>query len=346
MPLFSVIVPVYQVEAYLRPCVDSILAQSFGDLELILVDDGSPDGCGPLCDGYAEKDGRVAVIHQQNAGLLMARKAGLDAACGEYVCFVDSDDWVDTNWLETIRRCIEENGRPDMVIHGYTQHADGGAEPRPPRAEPGFYGKDRLEREFYPYMLYDSRRPFFSVMIPAYIWTKAGKRELYRAFFGADGRVRLLEDVITTYECMYRADSIYVCGRCLYHYRIRSGSLQDTYYPDYLARMKLVTDYLRAHWGQARDPAVTRQIDAFCAARTVSAVTHDLRHGRGICRTARHIRQDLAETGILTGLCTRGLPLHIRLYIAMLRRGLCLLPAWIAAVKLRLAEGRHIRARM
>ena len=95
MPKLSVIVPVYNTEKYLRECIDRILAQTFTDFELILVNDGSTDGSGAICDGYAEKDSRIQVIHQTNGGITVARKSGVRAACGEYVTFVDSDDWID-----------------------------------------------------------------------------------------------------------------------------------------------------------------------------------------------------------------------------------------------------------
>ena len=95
MPEISVIVPVYNVEEYLRPCIDSILEQTFTDFELILVDDGSPDRCGEICDEYEQIDKRIRVIHQENGGLSAARNAGLDVMSGEYVTFIDSDDLVD-----------------------------------------------------------------------------------------------------------------------------------------------------------------------------------------------------------------------------------------------------------
>ena len=99
-PLLSIIVPVYDVERYLPKCIDSILAQTFTDFELILVEDGSPDNCPALCDAAAEKDARVRVIHQKNGGLSAARNAGLDVARGEYIGFVDSDDFVLPQYLE------------------------------------------------------------------------------------------------------------------------------------------------------------------------------------------------------------------------------------------------------
>lgn len=110
MPLISVIVPVYNVEAYLPACVDSILSQTFSDFELILVDDGSPDACGAMCDSYAQKDSRIRVIHQENGGLSSARNAGLDAAKGQYVTFVDSDDVILSHFLEVLYAMVKENG--------------------------------------------------------------------------------------------------------------------------------------------------------------------------------------------------------------------------------------------
>ncbi len=100
MPLFSIIIPVYNVEKYLNKCVDSVLNQTFTDFEVILVDDGSPDNCPAICDSYAEKDKRVRVIHKQNGGLICARKSGLEAARGDYIGFVDSDDWIEENMYE------------------------------------------------------------------------------------------------------------------------------------------------------------------------------------------------------------------------------------------------------
>lgn len=109
-PLVSVIVPVYRVEKYLRICVDSILAQTYSDLEVILVDDGSPDGCPAICDEYAQQDARVRVIHQKNAGLSAARNAGLDLCQGEYITFIDSDDFVHPRFVELLlNACLKEH---------------------------------------------------------------------------------------------------------------------------------------------------------------------------------------------------------------------------------------------
>ena len=121
MPKVTVIVPVYNVEQYLRRCIDSILAQTFGDLELILVDDGSADSSGVICDAYAEKDSRVKVIHQKNSGVSAARNTGLDAAEGEYIAFVDSDDHVDPDYLAALLQT-----KADLVICGAILQKDNG----------------------------------------------------------------------------------------------------------------------------------------------------------------------------------------------------------------------------
>ena len=100
--LISIIVPVYGVERYLSECVDSLLSQTHRNLEVILVDDGSPDNCGAICDRYATSDRRVKVIHQVNAGAANAKNAGLDIASGDYIAFMDSDDWAEVDWIETM----------------------------------------------------------------------------------------------------------------------------------------------------------------------------------------------------------------------------------------------------
>lgn len=108
--LVSVIVPVYKVEKYLSICIESILNQTFKDFELILVDDGSPDNCGKICDFYALKDSRIRTFHKENGGLSDARNFGIDVACGEYVTFIDSDDFVDSKYLEILYSiCLKES---------------------------------------------------------------------------------------------------------------------------------------------------------------------------------------------------------------------------------------------
>ena len=119
-PLLSIIVPVYKVENYLPKCIDSILAQTFTDFELILVEDGSPDNCPALCDAAAEKDARVRVIHQKNGGLSAARNAGLDAARGAWIGFVDSDDYIAPEMYEVLHQAVQSTGA-DLALCDYAE---------------------------------------------------------------------------------------------------------------------------------------------------------------------------------------------------------------------------------
>ena len=114
----SVIVPVYKVEKYLHRCIDSVLAQTFTDFELILVDDGSPDNCGKICEEYAEKDERIHVIHKENGGLSSARNAGLDIATGDYIVFIDSDDYVENCLLQLVAEKLIQSPEA-LVSYGF-----------------------------------------------------------------------------------------------------------------------------------------------------------------------------------------------------------------------------------
>ena len=118
MPTISVIVPVYKVEPYIRKCVDSILGQTFSDIQVILVDDGSPDQCGKICDEYAKQDNRVEVIHKENGGLSDARNAGIPYAKGEYIIFLDSDDYIENDMFEYMYTRIKDSGA-DMATCAY-----------------------------------------------------------------------------------------------------------------------------------------------------------------------------------------------------------------------------------
>ena len=125
MQKLSIIIPIYNVECYLHDCVNSILSQTYQNCELILVDDGSPDGCGKICDEYAGKDHRVKVIHKSNGGSASARNAGLSIATGDYITFVDGDDWIEYDGYEKMMRCAEETDS-DIVMSDFTiQKADG-----------------------------------------------------------------------------------------------------------------------------------------------------------------------------------------------------------------------------
>lgn len=124
-PLISVIVPVYNVEEYLNKCVESIVNQTYKNLEILLIDDGSPDSCPEMCDDWAEKDSRIRVIHKENGGLSSARNMGLDNCSGDYVGFIDSDDWIDLNFFETLYNNLKKDGADISVVGVWKVYENG-----------------------------------------------------------------------------------------------------------------------------------------------------------------------------------------------------------------------------
>ena len=218
-PAISVIVPVYKVEAWLPACVQSLLGQTFRDFELILVDDGSPDGCGRLCDGYALADSRVQVIHRPNGGLSAARNSGLAAARGEYIAFVDSDDVVLPDYLERLYAACRAAGA-DMAVCAVQDVAENG-EPLPqpvftgPTGEGVFEGRRLLEEFFGPASTY------YTVA-----WNKLYKAHLWRDLRYPEGLLH--EDDAVAHLLYWNCGKVACLAQPLYHYRLRQGSICRT----------------------------------------------------------------------------------------------------------------------
>lgn len=216
---YSVIVPVYNVEKYLRQCVDSLLSQTFSDFELILVDDGSPDNSPLICDEYAEKDGRVRVIQKLNGGAGSARKAGMQAAQGDYIITVDGDDYVKSNMLETVSSILAEADY-DIVCFCFETFPNGKIWRTGYRE--GAYSREQIEEEIFPTLVtgIDGRR------FPPSIWGKAFKRELVLPVqLDVPDKICIGEDSCVSYAAVYKASSLYFSHEPLYCYRVENESL-------------------------------------------------------------------------------------------------------------------------
>lgn len=225
--MISVIVPIYGVEKYIRKCVESILAQNMSELEIILVDDGSPDECPKICDEYARKDGRIKVVHKENGGLVSARKAGLEASSGEYVGFVDGDDRIEPDMYSEFQLIIDKYA-PDMIVSEYCCDFDGKTEMSAQCFREGLYSKKQLFTEIYPKILYSGR--FYRFGISPNCWSKVFKKELLEKNLAlVDDRTRMGEDAAFTFACMLDAGSIYCTKSTKYHYRILQSSMSREY---------------------------------------------------------------------------------------------------------------------
>lgn len=221
--LFSVVVPVYGIEKFLPQCIESILAQSYSDFELILVDDGSIDSSGDICDIYSSKDRRIKVIHKQNGGLVSARKAGVNEAEGNYIVPVDGDDWVDSKLLERLSHIIQYHPQIEIVCYGiykgysmteYTKkHID---------YLEGFYNENKIHDILFRTLIKgrDGKR------FPPNIWGKAMIKEQYQKYQNAiPDTISLGEDAAVVYPLISHTRSMYILKDCYYYYRMNPNSM-------------------------------------------------------------------------------------------------------------------------
>ena len=228
---FSVILPIYNVEKYLRECVDSILGQTYTDFELILVDDGSKDLSGKICDEYAEKDSRVKVIHKENGGLSDARNVGTDAACGEYIVYIDSDDYVTTNeFLQDVKGKIDDCGS-DIVLYKFSKLYDESGKIDECSFSLGFATEITDPDEFIYEMV--KRDAYYGMA-----WIKAFRRELVVKNIIKFEKGLLGEDMDWYFGLVLCAETYSVIDKSYIAYRQRSGSITST------LKLKNLTDFV------------------------------------------------------------------------------------------------------
>lgn len=229
-PIISVIVPVYRVEPYLRRCLDSIVNQTYRNLEIILVDDGSPDRCGEICDEYAVVDKRIIVIHQENKGLSEARNSGLDIATGSFILFIDSDDWVAINTCESALQHILEQ-HADMVCFGFQTVFPSGIKHIHATISPGAQDKALAMHQLV----------WHRWIAGDVVWNKLYSRHLFKGVRFPPGRLH--EDLATMYKLIHRAHSIYLSSDLLYNYIKRDGAITSDRY-----RYQAHNDRMRSYY--------------------------------------------------------------------------------------------------
>jgi len=216
LPLISIIVPVYNVKDYVEKCLDSICGQSYANLEIIVIDDGSTDGSGEVCDTYASKDKRIKVIHRKNGGLSAARNEGLDVAAGEFIGFVDSDDWIDTDMYEFLYGLLKTGDADISICSHYLEK---------PHKTKIKYTSDKVlnltPRDAIRLLVEDD-------IVRNFAWDKLYRRTLFDELrFPQD---RYFEDIAIMYKIFYRARKIVMKGHPKYHYMVRTDSITGSRY--------------------------------------------------------------------------------------------------------------------
>lgn len=227
MPEISLIVPVYNVEGYLSTCIDSILTQKSADFELILIDDGSTDRSGSICDQYARKDPRIRVTHQENAGQAAARNAGLDQAVGRFILFVDADDYIEDNMLKTLLSA-QEFTHADMVLCGYKRILGDEIEEKP------LFNRVISSSDFWRYA--HNKQYLVACVMTC---NKLIRREVFDELRFQEGIIN--EDTNIIFPMVSACSTITFIKNCLYCYRIREGSTMTSAYT--IKRARVIYDY-------------------------------------------------------------------------------------------------------
>lgn len=243
----SIIVPVYNVEKQLDRCVESLLNQTYKDIEIVLVDDGSPDNCPRMCDKYAQADSRVIVIHKENGGLPDARNVGLAVATGKYILFVDSDDWIEKETVEKLTAVIEEQKVDFVRFRAVLDGRKGIPDGSPYRYEPsqkmasGLYDKERIAKEILPRLLITPDLflgPVLSVCFGLY------RKEFFdKNGISFDKSIKYSEDSVFSARVVFAAESFVVLDDAFYHYCFNLSSISFGKHDDWWEVAKLRSDY-------------------------------------------------------------------------------------------------------
>lgn len=219
--LVSIIVPVYNVELYLEECVESIIKQSYSNLEIILVDDGSMDNCGQICDKYAALDKRVTVIHKTNGGLSSARNRGIEAAKGDYLCFVDSDDWVEPNYVKDF---IDKASADSIVCCGHKVQYKNKTVVNAPTQEESLSNIEYLDKFFS--SIFQARIGKGQEFIGNYAWNKFYPKRIFQELRYPEGMQ--YEDMYVCIDIFKQVKFVKIIPRTNYNYRMRENSIVNT----------------------------------------------------------------------------------------------------------------------
>ncbi len=237
--LISVIVPIYRVEKYLPECIESIINQTYKNLEIILVDDGSDDGCPQICDKYAEMDTRIKVIHKENGGADAARKIAISQAKGKYIGYVDADDWIEPTMYEKLYGYIKKYN-VEIVECGWIDFWKNNEIKRQMDFEVGCYKGLEFEEKIGKKLIYGDK--FYLYGISPYLWTKLFLKESVIEFqLMPEPSDHIVDDIMVIFPAIAKAKSIYITDEHLYHYRVRENSLKRRIHKD--AFEKIINGY-------------------------------------------------------------------------------------------------------
>lgn len=270
MDLVSVIIPIYNLDAYLFQCISSIVQQTYKNLEIILVDDGSTDNAVEICEFFRKSDPRIRVIAKPNGGLVSARKAGLNASSGNYIYYVDGDDWIDPDCIEQYYRVAKKNGA-EIVIGDYSREFLGNFVVMRNALKLGFYDRQAIEQHILPTMIYDGN--FFNHGLKTYSWGKLYAREsVAQLQNNVPNDVMVAEDAALVYPAIYKSGSVALTNIVGCNYRQRPNSMlkPTNFDPMELKRIASAFAYMSSVFGgRAAGYGLLNQLQAYFAATTI-----------------------------------------------------------------------------
>ena len=239
-PLVSIIIPVYNSEAFLDKCIQSAQSQSYKNIEIILVNDGSIDSSEEICNDYALIDSRIKVIHKINGGLVSSRKTGLKASTGEYILYIDGDDWIESNLIEYyVDQVLKFNA--DRVVSSHIVNLEGREDVLMNSLPSGVYNKDKLKSIIYPKMLHTGKFSQFGIF--SYSWGKLYRKEiLLENQLKVTEDITIGEDALCLYPTLLDANTLVILEQPGYHYRQRADSLIKTLRKIEMSKMQKVYD--------------------------------------------------------------------------------------------------------
>lgn len=296
----SVVIPVYKVAQYLSRCVDSVLSQTLQDLQIILVDDGSPDTCPQICDEYAAKDPRIQVIHKENGGLASARNAGMDAAGGKWLFFLDSDDWLEPDGLEKLLT-VGEASHVDFVRYRAIRSGWPGMEEHAPcmveavrELRPGYYNRQQIMHEVYPRLICTPQLTMGAVVGA---WGSLYKLD----FLNRNGlrfyeEVKFSEDLVFSARVVRAADSFYfVDTPGVYHYFFNPNSISKSFRAGRWDSCKGLIRTCQQDFGQ--DPEYDFSDQLYCLRWfCIMLALNERRHLRSCSDRIRYCREILIDS--------------------------------------------------
>lgn len=271
----SIIVPVYRTEKYLHTCLNSILAQTYEHIEVILVDDGSPDKCPEICDEYALKDSRVKVIHQKNSGVAIARNRGLDIATGTYVTFVDSDDYIEPVMYEKMV-AVAKKYDSDVVLCDCVKEFQNRTELYSHNIRGGFYNKKQLQKEYYPQLLITTDLEYPATISNWLCLFKNSIRKSGNLCYEED--IRISEDWLFGAKLMINVNSFYYMkNEAYYHYRMNEESVTHSFVSDKWNDYCKLYEYMKKEFSNIGEYDFNKQIDKVLLFLVYNAVGDYLR---------------------------------------------------------------------